>query len=153
MKTNRITLTNEERTELEKFSTTGTHNIRLVNRAKIILALDTSNNKKPLKHKEITKKLDTSRQTINNTIKRYHKTKTIPDFLQRKKRKNPPIEPKITGEIEAHIIAIACSQTPQGHAKWTLKLIADKCIELNYIDSISRMSVSRLLKKHNLLLT
>jgi hypothetical protein len=47
MKTNRITLTNEEHAELEKFSATGTHNVRHVNRAKIILALDTSNNKKP----------------------------------------------------------------------------------------------------------
>ena len=150
MKINKITLTNEEHTELEKFTTTRTHNTRLVNHTKIIHAPDTSNNKKPLKHKKITKKLDNNHQTINNTIKHYHKTKTKPDFLQQKKHKTPPIEPKITDDIEAHINAIACSQTPQRHTKRTLKLITNKCIELHYIDSISHMSVSRLLKKHNL---
>jgi hypothetical protein len=74
-------------------------------------------------------------------------------FLQRKKRENPPVTPKITGELEAHIIALACSKAPEGYSKWTLRLLADKCVELNYIENLSHMSVSRLLKKHNLSLT
>jgi hypothetical protein len=56
----------------------------------------------------------------------------------------------VTGELEARIIAIACSKVPEGCAKWTLRLIAEKCVEFNYVDSLSHMSVSRLLKKLNL---
>jgi hypothetical protein len=56
----------------------------------------------------------------------------------------------VTGELEARIITLACSAVPQGKAKWTLRLLADKCVELHYIDGLSHMTVSRLLKKHNL---
>jgi len=65
----------------------------------------------------------------------------------------PPIEPKITGELEARIIALACSKAPPGYAKWTLRLLASKCVELQYADSLSHMTVNRLLKKRNLSLT
>ncbi|MDR0722863.1 MAG: helix-turn-helix domain-containing protein [Treponema sp.] len=68
-------------------------------------------------------------------------------FLRRKKRETPPVEPKITGEVEAHIIALACTPVPQGYAKWSVRLLADKCVELQYIDSISFKSVQRVLKK------
>jgi hypothetical protein len=73
----------------------------------------------------------------------------VDTFLQRKKREDPPVEPKITGDVEAHIIAVACSPIPEGHSKWTLRLIADRCVELEYIDKISHMSVSRVLKKQS----
>ena len=68
----------------------------------------------------------------------------------RKKRESPPVPPKITGEIEAKIIATACSEVPEGYARWTLRLLRDKVIEFGYIDSISFNSVRTVLKKHNL---
>jgi hypothetical protein len=71
-------------------------------------------------------------------------------FLRRKKREIPPVPPKVTGELEARVIALACSTPPTGYAAWTLRLLADTCVELQYIDSLSHMTVSRLLKKHNL---
>jgi hypothetical protein len=77
----------------------------------------------------------------------------VSEFLKRKKRETPPVAPKISGEVEAHIIALACSPVPEGRAKWAVRLLADKCVELNYIDSISFKSVHRVLKKHNLSLT
>ena len=86
---------------------------------------------------------------INNSLV----AESVTGFLQRKKRETPPVAPKITGEVEAKIIALACSEVPQGHARWTLQLLADKSVELNYIDSITDMSVHRLLKKRNLSLT
>ena len=70
-------------------------------------------------------------------------------FLRRKKRETPPVAPKITGEIEARIIAMACGAAPEGCARWSLRLIAEKCVELNYIDSISFKSVQRVLKKRS----
>jgi len=147
---NNIVLTKEEKKELEKFTSKGVHNVRLVNRAKIILALDTSNGRIPSEKTELAIKLDISRQAIYDVVKDFLNAKNIKDFLKRKKRKTPPIEPKITGDVEAKIIAIACGEVPEGRAKWTLELLANKTIELNILDSISQMSVHRLLKKRNL---
>jgi predicted regulator of amino acid metabolism with ACT domain len=124
-----------------------------VNRAKIILELDESNGRKPLKQEEIAKKIGVSRQAVNDTKKAFLAAESISEFLNHKKRDIPPVEPKVTGELEAHIIAMACSKVPEGYAKWTLQLIANKCVELNYIESLSHMSVFRILKKLNLSLT
>jgi predicted XRE-type DNA-binding protein len=138
------------RSELEKFAKTGKHSIKLVTRAKIILELDEADGRKPLTQNQITEKLGVSRQTVNDAKKAFIGTESISEFLQRKKREIPPIKPKITGEVEAHLIALACSPVPEGNAKWGVRLLADKCVELHYIDSISFKSVQRVLKKHNL---
>jgi predicted XRE-type DNA-binding protein len=149
----KIELSQETRRGLEKFCTTGVHSVKLVNRAKIILELDESNERKPLKQKLIADKIGVSRQTVNDVKKIFLASDSVSAFLKRKKRETPPVKPKVTGELEARIIAMACSKVPEGYAKWTLRLIADKCVELNYVDSLSPMSVSRLLKKLNLNLT
>jgi len=125
----------------------------LVNRAKIILELDEANGRKPLTQAQIAEKIGVTRQTINDVRKAYTEKGGITEFLQRKKRITPPVAPKITGDVEAHIIALACGPVPKGCARWTVRLLADKCVEQNYIDSISFKSVQRLLKKHNLSLT
>jgi predicted XRE-type DNA-binding protein len=138
------------RSELEKFTKTGKHSVRLVNRAKIILELDEAGGRKPLTQEQIAEKTGVTRQTVNDTKQAFIAAGSISAFLQRKKRETPPVEPKITGEVEAHIIALACSSVPVGYAKWGVRLLSDKCVELNYIDSISFKSVQRVLKKHNL---
>ena len=146
----KIELNADERNKLQKFTTTGKHSVKLVNRAKIIFELDEADGRKPLTQAKIAEKVGISRQTINDTKKTFLKSTNLSAFLQRKKRDTPPITPKITGEVEAHIIALACSPVPEGHAKWTLRLLANKCVELNYIDSISFKSVQLVLKKNNL---
>ena len=153
MNKKQIRLTLEKRQELEEFSRKGVHSVRLVNRAKVILALDSSEGRKPCTQYEIAQRLDISRQAINNIRQDFLESASISVFLQRKKRLTPPITPKVTGELEARIIALACGEVPQGKAKWTLRLLSDKCVELRYIDKLSHMTVSRLLKKHNLSLT
>ena len=74
-------------------------------------------------------------------------------FLTRKKRETPPVDPKITGEVEARIIALACSQPPEGRARWSLRLLAEKSVELEILDKLSHSSVERVLKKTNISLT
>jgi len=59
----------------------------------------------------------------------------------------PGAQPKITGDIEARITAIACSQPPEGHTRWTLRLLADRAVELGYLDSISHVAIGERLKK------
>jgi predicted XRE-type DNA-binding protein len=146
----KIELSAITRNELEKFTKTGKHSVRLVNRAKIILELDEANGRKPLTQEHIAEKIGVTRQTVNEAKQAFIASDSISVFLQRKKRETPPVEPKITGEVEAHIIALACSSVPVGYAKWGVRLLADKCVELNYVDSISFKSIQRVLKKHNL---
>ena len=153
MKKSQIMLAKEDRQKLEQFSKTGVHSVKFVNRAKIILALDTSEGRKADKQNDIAQRLDVSRQTVNDVKRDFMAAENISAFLQRKKRITPPVKPKLTGELEARIIALSCSEVPQGYAKWTLQLLANKCVELNYVNALSHMTVSRLLKKHNLNLT
>jgi len=148
-----IVLTSEERRELKQFSTTGKQNVRLVNRAKIILALDRPKGKRTQTQDAIMRCIGVSRQTIQNVKRDFLAAENVTAFLQRKKRSTPPVKPKVTGELEARVVALACGKVPQGYARWTLRLLAEKCVELQYIDSMSHMTISRLLKKHNLNLT
>jgi hypothetical protein len=90
-----------------------------------------------------------TRRTVNDVKRTFLAADGIVVFLQRKKRRTPPVQPKITGAVEARIIALACGPVPEGCAKWSVRLLADKCVELNYIDSISCKSIQRLLKKHS----
>jgi transposase len=148
-----IQLSQAERKKLEQFSRTGSHSVRLVNRAKIILGLDESDRRKKETQAMIANHVGVSRQTVNNVKNAFLAAGNVEKFLQRSKRETPPVMPKVTGEVEAHIIALACSKVPEGHAKWTLRLLADRCVKLGYVDSISPMTVSRLFKKRNLSLT
>jgi len=153
MERKRIVLTVSERAELRQFSKKGTHSVRLVNRAKIILALDTSGGRKPETQRAIAEHIGVSRQAVNDAKLDFLAADSVSEFLRRKKRETPPIPPKVAGEDEARLIALACSKAPPGYARWTLRLLAEKCVELHYFGTISHMTISRLLKKHSLNLT
>jgi hypothetical protein len=147
---NEIKLTAEQRKQLEIFSKIGVHSAKSIIRAKIILLLDTSENAKAAKFVEIAEQLKVSLTTVTTVKTAFFAAENVTAFLQRKKRITPPVEPKITGETEARIIALACSEVPKGCARWTLRLIAEKSVELQIVDSLSFKTVHRLLKKHNL---
>lgn len=83
--------------------------------------------------------------TAITIIKRGFIELDIDDFLHRKVRETPPREIKITGVVKAHIIALSCQEPPKGYARWTLKLLAKRAVELEYIDSISDRSVRTIL--------
>lgn len=146
----KIELGEESRNGLQTYTKTGKHSVRSINRAKIILELDEANGRKPLTQEAIADKVGVTRQTVNDAKKAYLAAESLTKFLQRKTRETPPVQPKITGDVEAHVIALACNEVPEGYARWSLRLLANKCVELNYIDSISHQSVQRILKKHNL---
>lgn len=148
-----IYLSEEDRKIVETFAKNGTHNAHLIQRAKILLMLDQTGKKDHMRISKTAERNGVSRQTVYNIIEDYHNAKDITDFLTRKKRETPPIPPKVDGEVEAHIIALACSEVPEGYAHWTVRLLAEKSVELGFIDSISHMTVQRLLKKRNISLT
>ena len=144
MENNVIMLTEEQREKLESFAKNGVHNAHLITRAKTILKLDRSNKKAHLRMNRVCEEVGLSRQAVNEIRKAFLECSDIEAFLQRKKRETPPVPPKITGEVEAHIIAIACSEKPEGRARWTFQLIADECVRLNFVDNLSEITVRRL---------
>lgn len=149
---NHVKLTAEEREILVKKVRGSKTGAKEILHANILLLLDENNtdgNKTPLQTAKI---LSTTKQTIN-IIKHKYLDGGLDNAIKRKALKEPSRKPKITGEVEAKIIALACTKAPDGRAKWTIRLLTDKTIELQYIDSIGRMSVDRILKKHNLSLT
>ena len=153
MENNVVMLSEGQRGELEKFVKTGVRDVRLVTRAKVILALDRNGKKDHLRMGRISEELGIARQNIYAIRKDFWAAASVGEFLQRKKRETPPVPAKITGEVEARVIALACSKPPEGCARWTLSLLAGKSVELNFVDSIGRSSVERLLKKRNISLT
>lgn len=145
-----IYLTEEERKTVEKFTKNGTHNSHLIVRANILLVLDRTGKKDHMRIKRTAEAHGVSRQTVYNIIEDYHNSKDISEFLSRKVRETPPVPSKIDGELEAHIIALACSQAPEGHSRWTVRLLAEKAVELDFIDSISPATIHKLLKKRSI---
>jgi hypothetical protein len=96
---------------------TGKHRVKPANRAKIILEIDEADGRELLTQVQIAEKIGAVRQTVNDGKQAFIAAESISAFLQRKKRGTPPVAPKITGEVEAHIIALACSPVPPGYAK------------------------------------
>jgi hypothetical protein len=117
-------------------------------RAQILSDIDESNGKKPLSLSNITSKRGVCENTVIR-LRRNYAENGIESALFRKKRETPPVEPKITGEVEAHIIATACSTPPEGKTTWSLQMIASKIMLDGVIESISDESVRLVLKKQN----
>ncbi len=148
----RVTLTDEEREELEMITKKGTETARRFKFARALLLCDESEERKPWGTVQIAEALGITSRTIEHLKERFV-TGGLPLALERKERETPPREIKFDGRFEAHLIALACSDPPEGRARWTVRLLADKAVELEYAPAVSHMSVQRILKKNNLSLT
>lgn len=150
-----IILTKEQRVSLEKTIRKGTSGAMEIRRANVLLLADESEGRKRQKDVVIADMLHITPQAVHDIklhfIERSTKDSTDPGSgIRRKKRETPPVPAKCTGDVEARIIAIACSTPPEGHCRWTLRLISERAVELEIIDSISHMQVGRILKKTNI---
>lgn len=143
-----IELSEQDRSELIEIVKKGKSPARTILRANILLASDRRSGKH-MTISEISKVYHTTPTTVHNVRVSYCE-KGLKATIIRKKRETPPVPSKVTGDVEAHVIALSCSKAPEGYAKWTLRLLADKTVELGYIDSISHVTVSKILKKMNL---
>lgn len=149
-----IVLTEDQRRYLNEYTAKGVKPVQAVKRALILLESDTAKNRKPKTEIDIAEKVGVSLPTVKSVKKSFHDLQgDIEKVVMRKKRETGPREIKITGDVEARLIALCCSAAPEGYARWTVRLLADKMVELNYIDEICPMTVSRTLKKTNLSLT
>lgn len=141
-----ITLTGEQRRELEHFVHSGKLLARTVTRARIILLLDRSQDRR-YTDRDISDALGCHTNMIVKTRKRFL-SEGVSGILVEKPM-GPATPVKITGDFEAKLILLACSTPPDRFANWSLRLLAEKSIELNYIESISHTAVAKVLKKTN----
>lgn len=142
----RVCLTDTERKQLLKLVKKGAATAKSIMHANILLAADENNTDGKKSEKVIATLFHVHMQTVHNIRKTYFE-RGLDAAIVRKKRETPPVKAKITGEVEARIIALSCGEPPPGRSRWTLRLLAEKSVELEYIDSISYEAVSRLLKK------
>ena len=142
-----ITLSLKDQKFLEQLLSKGTAPARTIRRAQILL---NSNRKgeKQYTTEELADLLSTKKQTVSRVLKEY-KVSGI-ECIYRKKRKTSPVESKITGEVEAHVIAMACHNPPEGYCRWTLRLLSERMVQMNYIDKISHTTVGKILKENSL---
>lgn len=143
-----VRISEDERSELMKIIKKGKASAKEILHANILLATDDTRKPK-LTVIEAAEVCSTTSTTVQKIRKQYVQG-GLTTALKRKKRKKPPVEAKITGEVEARIIALACGKPPDGFSRWSLRLLSDKAVELEYIDKISYVSVGTLFKKHNL---
>jgi putative transposase len=134
-----VRLNEEETEELSRYLRRGKSSARSLTRARILLLADEGRD-----DGEISEALKVSKSTANRIRKRYFEG-GLEFALHEKARSGAPT--KIDGRIEAQLTLLACSEPPDGRSKWTLRLLADRLVELEAVDSISHMSVQRLLKK------
>jgi transposase len=145
-KESRIHLTTEQRAELESFIRTGNSPARSQTRARILLLTDRSQGQERTDG-EVAQAVMCSEHTVLNIRHRFHEV-GLPTALYDKPRPGQP--PKLTGELEAKLTVLACSDPPKGEARWTLRMLANRMIELGYVDYVSHVTVGEWLKKMNL---
>ncbi|SMP57369.1 helix-turn-helix domain-containing protein [Anoxynatronum buryatiense] len=143
-----VDLSENERVKLMSIVNKRKTSSKRILHANILLAADINNPNK-ISAPVIAERYHVHRQTVQ-TVRKTYATEGLEAALGRKKRKVPPVEPKLTGDVEARIIALCCSDPPSGYERWTLRMVADETIKLEIISSISHMSVGRILKKTNL---
>ncbi len=143
-KSHRVKLSTPERQYLQKIVASGTEKARKITRCRVLLLADAAKGKTD---EEISDALGVCLATIFNIRRRYH-LKGLEGAIHEAPRSGQP--PKFNGKSMAKITAIACSTPPEGHARWSLRLLADRVIALDIVENISYQSIRTILKKTTL---
>ena len=143
-----VTLTEDERESLRELTSKGKHNSQQILNALILLNCDKSEwNVNHSINEEISRVLNISMKKIDRVKRRF-----VEEGLEvalNGKENDRIYTKKVDGDAEAHLVALSCSQPPEGFARWSLRLLADKAVELGYFEDISHETVRRTLKKRN----
>ena len=141
----KVKLSSEEEAMLREITHKGSKNTaRTILHAHILLKTNENNTENRRNNREIAEIFDVSPTTVNQ-VRKIYATEGVERALHRKTRTTAPILSKITGNFEAQVIATALSPAPKGRANWTLRLLAEHCMEKNYIVSISHSAIGELL--------
>jgi transposase len=149
MNSYKVTLTQQERDYLISITKSGTHAAKKVIHALILLNVDRGELTSTFQtNEEVSRILKIGMRTIDRVKKRF-----VEEGLEAALKMAPTsriYDKLVDGDMEAHLIALACGEVPKGYARWSLRLLADKMVELRYADKISYETVRRTLKKTNL---
>lgn len=141
----RVTLTAEERAQLSAIISKGSHTAQQYRNAYILLNCDESGFGEKIINEEVSRVLKVSMRMIDRVKQRF-----VEDGFEACLDRKPIIKTKarkIDGEAEAHLIALSCGKAPEGFSKWSLRLLADKMVELKYVEDISYETIRKALKK------
>jgi homeodomain-containing protein len=145
----RVTLMAEERRDLEAISTKGKRAARTVLYARALLLLDVGDHGPKWTVSKVAEAIGTTTRTLEHLKKQFIE-EGLSAAIERKKRVTPPRKIQFGGEFEARLLALACSEAPEGRTRWTVRLLAEKMVELEIVPSVSPMTVCNTLKKMNL---
>lgn len=142
----KVTLDREERDMLQRIATRGTHRSQKVLNALILLGCDQGPlQDRPLTNQKIADALPVSMKKVDRVKRRFVES-GLEAALDKQKAKRTYAR-KADGDMEAHLISLSCAKPPRGHARWSLRLLADRMVELRYVDAISYETVRKVLKK------
>jgi len=149
MKKYTVTLTQNERNDLKKIVSKGKHKSQKVINALILLGCDTGEfQDKRSTNEEISRVLKIGMRKIDRVKKRFIEDGI--DITLNGKKGSRIYTKKADGDFEAHLIALSCSDPPEGFTRWSLRLLADKVVELEYLDQVSHETIRQVLKKTKL---
>jgi len=148
MKKYLVNLSGEGRHSLEQLISSGQAPARKLAPARILLKADEGDEGPGWSDTQISEALEVSCPTIQRVRQRFVEH-GLEDAISRRRQPERPGKRRLDGEQEAHLIALTCGPTPQGHKRWSMYLLADKMVELGYAEHISRETVRRALKKTN----
>jgi len=143
-----VTLTEAERRILQEMLSRGKAAARKLVHARILLKADASADGPAWNDDAIAEGLEVGRATVERVRREFVEEGLQPALERRKPCRQ--YERALDGDGEAHLVALACSQAPEGRGRWTLRLLADRMVRLEYVDKVSKDTVSRVLKKTNL---
>lgn len=147
-----VVLTEADRDELVRLTTTGVHPASMIRRARVLLALDTSRGEIDLKE-VIAARLEVSGETLRLVAKRFADTGgDVHATIGRKKPPGPPVPSPVTGEVEARLIALACTAPPEGFSRWSLRLLEKHVALVDDIPDLDHSTIGRVLKKRSFVL-
>lgn len=148
MKKYRVTLLDDERRELHQLLSKGKAAARKLTHARILLKADESDGQPGWSDAAIHAALEVSISTIERVRERFV-TEGLPAALDPKAPQRE-YQRRLDGVQEAHLVALVCGQPPDERSRWTLKLLAEKMVELEYVEAVSSETVRQVLKKMNL---
>jgi hypothetical protein len=151
-----VVLSPVEREQLRRVVRTGSHSAQQVRRARILLELDENDpdraaHGEPVPLQEVVaERAGVHVDTVVKTSKAYAEHRgDVTATISRKKRLTAPVEPIVTGEVEARLIALACSTPPQGQARWSLRLLEKHVALLEDVPNLDHSTIGRVLKKRS----
>ncbi len=141
-----VELSRDEREHLEALISKGKSSAKAILKARILLKADQGPLGPSWTDDRIVEALDTNPSMVTR-VRRQLVEEGLEAVLARKKRATPPIAPIFDGEAQARLIALACSEPPAGHARWSIRMLADKVVELKIVEAAHFNTVGRALKK------